>query len=460
MLDGHEAKGPTYRIAAFLVRGRFLSSCLVMALLLRLLWVAVMSHAEPVSDFRWYYERGVEIAQGRGYVQDGQPTAYWPVGYPALLGGVFCVFGPSLLAARLVNVLLSLGILLLTYRTALLLFRSEAVARVTLLLLALHPNHIAYCSLTATEILFTFLLLAGVWWQLSQRGAWLTATAAGLVGGLATLTKPQFLPIPVIVACVLGLRGRDCKTWRRQGARLLLIYAVLVVVATPWLVRNYRLFGGWPIISNNGGFNLLIGNNACANCPWRQRHEYVTSLLSQFPSGERQQDIAARALAVHFIEHHPWRTVGFIPRKLYDLFLGDCDDEGIRWNASGFPAASPGAEPRWGGRFLLAHRADGRTGWVMGFLMLLARGYYLTCLILFVLSLVPLARRPGREQHAWTVGLWVILYFTIVYSMFFGGTRFHFPMLPWIFLYVAWFIADRPIYPRGHWRWGKNGVRS
>ena len=47
------------------------------------------------SDNLWYYNRAVALATGQGYSEGGIPTAYWPPGWPGLLGLLFWTFGPS-----------------------------------------------------------------------------------------------------------------------------------------------------------------------------------------------------------------------------------------------------------------------------------------------------------------------------------------------------------------------------
>ncbi|MBI4729058.1 MAG: hypothetical protein HY775_06095, partial [Acidobacteria bacterium] len=59
-----------------------------------------------MSDFLWYYQAGSKLEASHAY-----PTAWRPIGYPLMLGMVFRVLGTSPLAARLLNVALSVGIL-------------------------------------------------------------------------------------------------------------------------------------------------------------------------------------------------------------------------------------------------------------------------------------------------------------------------------------------------------------
>src|SRR3989304_3473835 len=58
---------------------------------LRLAWV-IYAKTEPLWFFDpWNYDRlAAALADGKGYVNEaGQPTAYFPPGYPAVLGAVY-----------------------------------------------------------------------------------------------------------------------------------------------------------------------------------------------------------------------------------------------------------------------------------------------------------------------------------------------------------------------------------
>ena len=158
-------RGAASHFRRFLLSPAFVPLCLVAALAVRLCWVLAVE-ARPIDDFKWYFDRGVDLSAGRGLTVNGVPTADWPVGYPLLLAGLFLLTGPSLLAAKLLNVVLGLGIVWLSYRIARRIFGSEAAGRMALMLLAFHPNQIAYTSLTATETSAKLRL------SLSVRGGW------------------------------------------------------------------------------------------------------------------------------------------------------------------------------------------------------------------------------------------------------------------------------------------------
>ena len=92
-----------------------LASLLLVAFCLRLVWVLVFQ-TPPGPDADNYDALGWRLATGQGYVaEDGSPTAFWPVGYPALLAAIYLVWGHSWLAAGVMNAFLGTVIVLLTY---------------------------------------------------------------------------------------------------------------------------------------------------------------------------------------------------------------------------------------------------------------------------------------------------------------------------------------------------------
>lgn len=421
----------------------FILICLVAAFVIRICWVYLVD-ARPVSDFRWYYERGIDLAAGRGYSVepdaywpenlppaalipddeypiDGRPTAYWPVGYSAFLGLLFSVFGSSLLTAKLANVVLYLGILYLSYSLAKNLFKSEVIGRITLLVLALYPNHIAYSSLLASESLFLFLLLLAIGPITVRNYGWRSAAASGGVFGVACLVKPQAILVPVVVFAASLLASIRRKRLAEHLLPFVILYFALGLTILPWTIRNYRVFEDLVFISNNGGINLLVGNNPHATGAYGG-HNQITSMLNDVQD-EHGRDVRARTIAIKYMIDHPWQTVKLWPRKLWHMYWKDV--EGISWNENGL------------------YLVQGSTAKAV---MLLLKGgaqlYYVLVGAAFLFSLFLMLLKRGtrtKSQPFPILGSWIVLYFTFLSLLTFGDTRFHFSVIPWMVMYAAAF---------------------
>ncbi|MFH1689377.1 MAG: glycosyltransferase family 39 protein [Candidatus Eisenbacteria bacterium] len=411
---------------------RFVPVCLLAALAVRVLWVLLFDPT-PVSDFGWYYDRAVDLAAGTGYSVDGVPTAFWPIGYPAVLGALFRLCGPSLLAARLLNALLSTGTLAIVYGITRKLFRSAPTARWTLLILAFYPDQIAFTSVLASETLCAFTLLLGILLLLDERLGVGRAAWSGFVLGLACLVRPHVVIVPAIV-CAFSALGQGGR--RRLGAplrRALVVYAVLAATLVPWTVRNYGVFDHLIYVSTNGGIVLYMGNNRNAT----GRYGWWKEMTDKVGSGnEYERDRRARDAAIAYIVSHPHETLRLWPEKLFRLYYRG--DEGFRRNIEGMTGSdlyyiAPHEQER-----ILASvgvREATRIRWLR-IVSLVSQVYYYTVMATAAAGLLLLVRRRRARGARFPLhGVFVVLYLTAVHIVTFAAPRYHFLMIPWIVMY-------------------------
>ena len=377
----------------------FLPICLILSIIVRVTWICSFD-VTPVSDFAWYYQRGLDIAAGKGYSVNGVPTAYWPVGYPGFLGTLFFTFGNSLLLAKLANVLFYLAIMSLAYSFSKQIFHSEEAARITFLILAFYPNHVVYGSLLASETFFTFLFLFGAFLFVSARDRINWLFISGISWGLATLTKPQAIFVPIAFLLVFFT---DIKHLLKSST---MVYLALLLTLLPWLNRN-SLIMGKPVLSTNGGINLIIGNNPYSKGAYIWNRELISSLEDK--KTEVDRDAKAKQLAIDYVIENPVKSISLWPKKLIHLYR--FDREGIYWCLVGM--SRPPAKL------------------IVFAIKVVSQLFYLFIVALSLISL-PTIIRNGRRY--W-IGLILIMYFSLIYMVFFGDARFHFPLIPWIAIY-------------------------
>src|SRR6187200_2223863 len=122
------------------------------------LFVAVAWSKEPVWDAHYYHFGAERIAEGFGYTEDviingaivAKPWVHYPVGYSALLGFLYKIFGTGLAVAPIANALIGALGVLVVHRLAMF-YLSRNRARVAAGLAALHPGLIAYTVVVMTE---------------------------------------------------------------------------------------------------------------------------------------------------------------------------------------------------------------------------------------------------------------------------------------------------------------------
>ena len=209
-------------------------------------WVFVTPKYVPQSDAGQYHDLATNLASGRGFSLyfpqlAMHPTAFRPPLYPAVLGFVYWLFGPSIVAGRLLNMTIGVVVVLLAAMVA----TRLANVRAGLLAgfcVACYPPLIANDVTLLSEPLSLGLLL-GLVLALSERRVLL----GGALCGLLVLTRPSAQGIALVALLwVLTQVG-----WRRSLGFL----AVTALVVTPWLVRNWIQLGS-PILVTSNGFNL------------------------------------------------------------------------------------------------------------------------------------------------------------------------------------------------------------
>lgn len=388
----------------------FILLLVAVVLLLRLGWILLID-TQPVSDFSWYFNHAVALSEGRGYVtDDGIPTAFFPIGYPAFLALIFVVFGPSVLLAKLANLVLATGTISIFYLFARALIKRTEVHRLAVLLVALFPSQIAYSSLISDSILFQFFLFLGLWSLMKT--SLVRVLLGGIVFGLSILTRPYAFMIPLIAGLSLWTNLRLSVRFRN----LLLVYLTSLIVVAPWTMRNYLVFENFIPVSTNGGINLLIGNGPGATGRYNEK---ALAALNGHHLDEYQRDQLARKLAIQHILDKPTRFLRLALAKVFYTYADDA--QALRWNLKGIKGE--GVEINYGSLELLA------MGLFQAFYSLVILG----CVLYLVLA--HLAKRRAIGIHP--VVFWVFLYFTLIAMVFFGNPRLHFPVIPMFCLYAG-----------------------
>jgi len=378
---------------------------LAVALTLRLVWTALIP-VDPVSDSFAYDSFARTLVEHGVYGwRPDQPSAYWPVGTAAVYAGLYSVFGFNYIAIAMFNVVLSCGIVALTIWLCRLLF-DQTTALIAGGLMAVWPTQIAYVTVLASELPFTFLVLLGfVVWFSPQFPAFLRALLSGLVFGAAAYFRPIVLFLP-IVAWISSV-----PNWRKLCNELpIVVLAMALMFATiaPWSVRNTVLFGHFVTVSTNGGGNLWMGNNPAATGYYM--HPRETPGLNEY-----ERDKALGEEAIKYIIAEP---AAFVLRTIKKaLLLHVSETIAIHWNASGISR-------QLGERAELPLKMVTQTYWTI--VMVLA----LTGTAMMIREGGPLSTISNPVILTWS-------YFTAVYAITVVSDRYHLPSHPFIAMLAA-----------------------
>lgn len=230
----------------------------------------------------------------------GEPTAHWSFLYTLYLTGVYALFGPNPLPARLIQAVFA-GVVqtILMWRLGKRLFNPTA----GLLAAAFGAVYIYFVYYAGALITETFYITSLLWIMditlrigaRTQSGAhkedrgwrgWLIWGELGLAIGLAALLRQLvLLLVPFLflwlwwrIARRQGDAGRGAAArwfgWRTLSGFAVTL-AVLAVLILPWTMRNYRAFHTTVLLNTNSGYVFF----------WANHPVYGTEFVGILPGG-------------------------------------------------------------------------------------------------------------------------------------------------------------------------------
>jgi 4-amino-4-deoxy-L-arabinose transferase-like glycosyltransferase len=257
------------------------------------------------------------------FADPSAPTARWMPGYPVFVAGVYLVFGENPRAVYAMQALLGLaiagGIYLIAKQTV-----GKQVAVFAVFLYALDPLSLYLAGGLQTEQLFTFFIIASVYFFLKtsdHTGSRITfALLFGLFGGLAALTRN------VAGLMFAGLSLGALAGWEKKFAtmrfsqRVFLITMASVVFLcplAPWVVRNYQLTGQYTLTTL--AWQTLAMSNNDQGGPYITREGQDAMPQTFIEQSEAERDAVYKKFVTAWVKEHPgrflwlcvWRAIVF-----------------------------------------------------------------------------------------------------------------------------------------------------
>lgn len=205
-----------------------------------------------------YFTVSQNIIAGHGFSDSSQPP-YLPYSFRPPLYHYFIAWSYWLLGGYwgviVLQILIGSILPLLAMRIVRYLF-SRKIEVGTGILLALEPVSILYATIFYSEIVFMFLFSLSLLFLFryfkGKEALYLVFSACFL--GFATLTRPTTEYLPILIIGILFWEARAHVT-RETVMRAVLYGVIFLAVLSPWLYRNYSLFGT-AVLSPQAGVNL------------------------------------------------------------------------------------------------------------------------------------------------------------------------------------------------------------
>ncbi len=220
-------------------------------------WISYRDHPEfdtPMLDAGWFHEQALAVREGKW---EGDESVFRAPGYVWWLAGLYGVVGNSPSSVRLIQLLLGVATVFLTFRIGQRVFGERAGLFAAGLLALASPVFYFEGELLIASVLplLTAALILSL--LVARSSATVRPTIlAGIVAGVMAVSRPNvllFLP-----AAFVWLYLCD----RKRALLFAACAAVLIGVVT---VRNHTRSGEWILISSQAGLNFYLGNNASAD---------------------------------------------------------------------------------------------------------------------------------------------------------------------------------------------------
>ena len=380
----------------------------------------------PCADWHVYHQGGITMARygTLGREIDGVSQGYrcfFPPGQLFALGMGYRLLGEHVWVGQLLNVLWSVPLVPGLWYLGRRMF-SEKVGRAAALLGAVLPSTVFGCMVLGAEAPEAFWLVGAlcvyVRW-VEGRFHWAGALACGVMLGVGALIRPTYalLLAPMGLHMLLAWPG-----WRKAMAAGALVALGTALVVAPWTWRNYRVTGGFILISSNGGGNLWSANNELAegaytDQTWQWLYKNCPDDLSL------QREGSARAKA--WIAANPGRFALLAGVKLFRFW---CNDMEIAWWAleqTHIDHPQLGIPRFW---------RDAGQGISQGFYILLAGA-----------GTIGLwrGRRRWAQRREWMIIPVLCAYFTAIHMVFESQGKYHYMLVPLLCI-LAGLAFERP----------------
>ncbi|MGH7543561.1 MAG: ArnT family glycosyltransferase [Gemmatimonadota bacterium] len=279
----------------------------------------------------WSFERdydfGYEMGQlGATLVQDGgfltvetppRPTAKFPPLYPVVVAAFFKIFGvfsvPAAIGLFVFQIVCAAVSTILLMRIGERVFDRRA-GLIAGMIWAFYPTSIFFSSVRIWySELAVMLLLAVVAITVTGESPLALGRIACLavLSGLLVLTDSTmilYLPLLALWAAYRGARN-PAGLIGRFGAWAV----VFLVVCSPWLVRNWSIWGTPLLAKSNLGLELVLGNAS----------ELRKTVGQEQMGNEMESQRVLRDLALRWIRQHPERFARLTLRRVVYFWGGN-----------------------------------------------------------------------------------------------------------------------------------------
>ncbi len=336
-----------------------------------------------------YWKMVSNFISGKGLIVSETLKAYRPPAYPLFIA-ILVRLGIRITGIRVIQAAISSATSILIYLLGRKIF-SEKVSFLAAIVWCIYPFSIFYSGFLLTETLFVFLVVISIFSFLKIFESGIPpryGIVPGFMTGLAGLCRPTMeLFFPFALVPVFFTAG----SYRVRLLKVLFIAAGFVLALSPWIIRNFVVFGRFIPGTTMGGAVFWEGNNPYSDGgPCRY-----------FPEGlwqveETRRDGIFYKLTIDCIKQDPERFIHLMVWKFFRF-----------WN--------------------VVPNASEYSGFLYRLISVLSFGMLLP---FFVMGLFT---PPLNQKKLFLMS--IIVFFTIFHMVFLASIRYRFAIEPLIILF-------------------------
>lgn len=419
----------------FIKKHKWLIAIIAFGIILRFAYLFLLHPPLSWADAALYDGTAWNFVQGHGYsLPIGTPFTGREPGYALFfLAPIYLIFGHSIFAAQIFQILISAGMVLLIYLLGKK-FLAEKIGLLAAFFYAIHPPTIAYTNEILTEIPFTFLFLLSTLFLLlglkNQNKK--TIFAGGLFIGISTLTRFITIFFPLLAIPIFYLL---LKSWRKTFIYSGLMIAAMLIIISPWLIRNYIHFNHFVFGRTGGGWIYWSGSYVPWDGEWKfDKLSFPENIQNELNEAQKtagkyyaiKSDSILIKHTLENIKNNPLNVAKIWLKKPLKIFLLKREFSGIQIEKMNLSACFSGK--------------NFRVCPIAGTL----RIFHIMVVFIAIYGWLKLWKQ--KERIITIIFLFIFIYFTIFYLPMNPDVRYRLPLMPYIFILASvgfWHLFDK-----------------
>ena len=211
-----------------------------------------------------YYTRPERIRDLRmnaiwGVIRIGEPSAFFEPVVPLIFAGLYKVFGPTLIAPRILQSLLEALVVWMIYSIGVTAFPRSSAPGIAALIYTFYPFTIMFSGALNTQPIYLFLQISLIYifYKFVQKPGWGYGFLLGIALALTTLARISIIAFAPFLILTLFFQKFSKPKW--APAILSLFIGGMLLI--PWAIRNKNAVGEAIILPTKGGRNMWEYNN-------------------------------------------------------------------------------------------------------------------------------------------------------------------------------------------------------